>query len=94
LEAAELVALNALEPALRSRGAIRAAAREPAKSANFRLDIMEILDEPSGHLTFPTLQDALERIAQLERHLAALEARLNIAHTHPSRTDAVEGDNE
>lgn len=77
LEAAELVAFDILEPTLRSRGAVPTEARkwyeDPAYSSGMRA---LIAGEPSGRLTLPSLQDALRRIAELERRLALLEARL------------------
>jgi hypothetical protein len=77
LEAAELVAFDVLEPALRSRGAIRAPARELAGESAFRQEMRKLFAaEAVGQLIIPTFQDALERIAELERRLAAVEAKL------------------
>jgi len=77
LEAAELVAFEVLDPALRSRGAISKRAQQLHADESFREKMRTLfLGEPTGRLVIPTLQDALERIAELERRLTALEGRL------------------
>jgi len=77
LEAAELVAFDVLDPALRSRGAIQEQAKQLYADESFREKMRAVfLSEPTGRIIFPTLRDALKRIAQLERRLAALEQRL------------------
>ncbi|MFM9106350.1 MAG: hypothetical protein ACKOWF_06585 [Chloroflexota bacterium] len=77
LEAAEMVAIEALAPALRSRGAPAAAARDlladPLAAAEFAALFAAA---PSGRLVLPSLAAALDRIAALERRLDLLEARL------------------
>jgi hypothetical protein len=74
LEAAELVAFELLDPALRSRGGITARARllyaDPSFHANMQAHFS---GEPSGLLVMPTLQTALARIAALEKRIAELE---------------------
>lgn len=76
LEAAELVAFDVLEPALRSRGRVQGRARElaaaHATAAEYRALFAGL---PTGRLVLPTLQDALDRVAALERRLAELERR-------------------
>lgn len=77
LEAAELVAFEVLNPALRSRGAVREQARSLYEDTAFIEQVKPLIQgEPSGCLVIPTLQDALERIADLERRIAEIDARL------------------
>lgn len=77
LLAAELVAFDALEPVLRSRGQPQEQARQLYADPQFYSQMRAAFaDEPTGQLTLPTLQDALERIATLEERLNALEAQL------------------
>ena len=77
LEAAELVAFEVLNPALRSRGRVQGQARQLADDAAFA-DRMRTLfgGPPAGRLVVPTLQDALDRIATLERRLDELAKRV------------------
>lgn len=57
LEAAELVAFAALDPALRSRGGIQASAKTLAGNVEFRVSIRALFrDEPAGRLLLPTLK--------------------------------------
>jgi hypothetical protein len=78
-EAAELVAFEVLDPALRSRGRIQTQARHLADDDEFRDRMRRLLaGEPAGRLLLPTLQQALDRIADLERRLAALEQQLGV----------------
>lgn len=75
LLAAELLAFEILEPALRSRGQPQEQARQLATDPAFAAEMRQFFaGEATGRLTLPTLQDALERIATLEERLAALEA--------------------
>jgi hypothetical protein len=77
IEAAELVAFEVLEPTLRSRGAIRTEARRIYNDVSFHAEMLRLFaNEPTDRWSIPTLQDALERISELERRLAALEAKL------------------
>jgi hypothetical protein len=83
LEAAELVAFDLLDPALRSRGAIQERARQLYADADFRDKMKGMLpSDLAGLLVIPTLQDALEQIAELEERLVALEIMLR--HEHES----------
>jgi hypothetical protein len=78
LEAAELVAFDTLQPALRSRSASQAEARTLHADAAFRAEMGALFArEPTGRHAIPILDDALERIAVLERRLDALETRLS-----------------
>ena len=74
LEAAELVAFDVLQPALRSRGGITAAAHTLATTGDFREHIASVLATPSGRLVIPQLLDLMERLANLEARVARLEA--------------------
>ncbi len=75
--AAELVAFDVLEPALRSRGAVEGHARDLAVDEAFAGQMRAVFGgEPTGHLLIPTLEDAMERIATLERRFAALGTKL------------------
>ena len=77
LQAAELVAFDILDPALRSRGAIQEKAKELYADEKFYENMMALFQgEPTGRLVIPTLQDALERIAELERRLDDLGKRM------------------
>lgn len=83
LEAAELVATEVLNPALRSRGKTTERARKLYAGPVFRKEMRDLFeDEPAGLLVVPTIQDALallsrqeRRIAELGKRVAALEKR-------------------
>ena len=77
LNAAELIAFEELNPDLRSRGNITTAASELSAKPGFR-DQMKALfqSEPTGTLFIPTLNDALQRIDDLEERLASLEKKI------------------
>jgi hypothetical protein len=75
LAAAELVAFDVLQPALRSRGGITAAAQTLANDDGFRARIKTLLGTPSGRLDIPQLIDLVERLAELEERVARLEGR-------------------
>lgn len=73
LAAAELVAFELFEPALRSRGGICAEAKRLFEKVGFKDEMRSLFEgEPAGRLVLPTLQEALERIARLEERLAAV----------------------
>ncbi len=77
LAAAELVAFEMLDPVLRSRGSVEKEASQLAKDEYFRRDIRTLVENgPAGLLSIHTLQDALDKIAELEQRLAELEARI------------------
>jgi hypothetical protein len=60
LEAAEMVAFDVLDPALRSRGAPQGRARELYDEAAFRKAMHDLFSgEPAGQLVIRTLEDAL-----------------------------------
>lgn len=78
LEAAELIAFKVLDPALRSRGAVQDAVHTILADREFTSKMEALFTGgPIGRLTIPTLQDALERIKDLENRLAALEKKLS-----------------
>jgi hypothetical protein len=78
LEAAEMVAFDVLDPALRSRGAIAEQARKHYLDPIFQERFRAVFLGPStGHLILPTLQDALDRIASLQRQIDGLAQRLD-----------------
>ena len=77
LEAAEMVAFEVLDPALRSRGVPQQLARDLYAEEDFRTEIGALFSsEPEGRLTILTLEDALERIAVLEKRVTELEQGL------------------
>ena len=74
LQAAELVAFDFLEPALRSRGAIQEKAQELYADESFNEKMTAFFQtEPTGKLIILTLQDTLEKISELERRVDELE---------------------
>ena len=80
LEAAELIALGVLDPALRSRGAITDKARQLYATDDFQVRMRPIFQgEPTGHLILPSLETAFDRITALESRISALE------HEHKAR---------
>jgi hypothetical protein len=73
--AAELVAFDVLDPALRSRGNPSSAALALYTDDKFKSDMIEVFQgPPAGQLLLPNLQDVARRLEELERRLAALEA--------------------
>jgi hypothetical protein len=77
LQAGELLAFDALEPALRSRGGITGEAKSLYNTTEFKDRMLPLFTEsPAGRLVRPTLQDAMQRIAELEREVAHLKSRI------------------
>ena len=77
LEAAELVAFDVLDPALRSRGAIQEQSKAVYTDEDFQEKMRALfLGSPTGLLAIPTLQDALARITELEQRIVTLEQQL------------------
>jgi len=76
LDAAELVAQETLDPALRNPLTLNDAARRVHYKPTFRRS-MEALCKgaPTGTLALPNVEEAMERIVALERRIAALEER-------------------
>lgn len=85
LEAAELVAFDILNPVLRSRVAGTARAKQILEENEDFREAMRLLfsREPTGRLSIPTLQDALTRLAEVERRLDAIESRENPQQHRP-----------
>ena len=76
LEAAGLVALDVLEPALRTPPPVTEDVRRVHYRPRFRQQMRALFrGAPAGRLQIPTLTDALERIRVLEQRLEAVERR-------------------
>ncbi len=75
--AAELIAFEVLEPALRSRGGVTRDAQRRAAEQQFRDEMTALFTEDhiAGRLHLPTLETVLKRISQIEARLAVLEKR-------------------
>ena len=74
LEAAELVAFEVLNPALRSRGNIRHDVRELVANQEFVERIKNLLrKEASGKLEIPNLSRIIERLQELEKRVRNIE---------------------
>jgi hypothetical protein len=78
-----LVAFEILDPVLRSRVSGPARAKQILEDdEDFRKTMRSMFaGEPAGLLPIPTLQDALVRLAEVERRLTALEQ--TIAQNNP-----------
>lgn len=78
-EAAEIIAFEILNPALRSRGAITARARQLCENPDFCGEMKLLFSgEPTGFVIIPTLQTALEKINQLEKRIIEIEKLLKL----------------
>jgi len=78
LIAAELVAFQVLDPALRSRGRIPKKANEIYNDEKFRAEMNLLFKrEPKGILVVPNLQNAFDEIERLERRITILEKQLH-----------------
>jgi hypothetical protein len=77
LEAAEMVAFDVLNPALRSRGASQEKARDLYRDNVFHEGMRALFSgEAAGRLVIRTLEDAFQQMAELERRVAELEQRM------------------
>ena len=82
LEAAELVAFDVLEPALRSRGGITDRAKQLYADQDFCDQMKTVfLGEASGRLGIRTLDGAWERIENLEKRVNELEGQVGSSRT-------------
>lgn len=78
LIAAELVAFQVLDPALRSRGRIPKKANEIYNDEKFRAEMKSLFkSEPKGILIVPNLQNAFDEIERLERRITVLEKQFH-----------------
>ncbi len=74
LEAAELIAFEVFNPALRSRGGMRSEAVALSRNPAFRQAMRSLFsEEPEGRLRPRTLEDAFVSISELERRVSDLE---------------------
>jgi hypothetical protein len=73
LAAAELVAFDVLEPTMRSRGGITAAAKQRATDQAFRDEMAStFVGTPTGRLELTTFASAVKRLAALECRIERL----------------------
>ena len=73
-----MVAFDVLDPALRSRGAPQNKARELYADEKFYEEMRSLFSgEPAGRLVIRTLEDAFERIEELEERVAKVEKRIS-----------------
>lgn len=76
-QAAELVAFEVLQPSLKSRGRTKKESRQLYEDVEFREKMRAFFtSEPTGHLLILTLQDALDKIDDLEQRIDELEKRI------------------
>lgn len=74
LKAAEMVAFEVLNPALRSRGAVDNAGMILFENEKFKNKYLQVFEgEPTGTIEFPSLTDAMGKIKTLEAKLLKLE---------------------
>jgi hypothetical protein len=74
LKAAELIAFEILNPALRSRAGVDTAGQSLLAGKRFRESMERLFsDSPTGSISFPTLSDAMEKITELEDRIIQLE---------------------
>jgi hypothetical protein len=77
LEAAELVAFEHFDPALRSRGTITDRARRLAKGEEFQARMYGLFTGASpGKIVLPSVLDMLRRLEALERSMSKLQGLL------------------
>ena len=73
-EAAEIIALDILQPTLQSRGLHSRAARTKSQTKTFAKDITNLITNKStGSLSIPTMPDIVSRMSELEERLDRLE---------------------
>jgi len=77
LKAAEMVAFEVLNPALRSRAGDDKAGRELLQDDVFRTQLHELFEgEPTGSVKFPSLADVVERLSKIEKTVQILETQI------------------
>lgn len=75
--AAELIALETFEPALRSRGRATEEAKSLSENPQFRNEMEKLFEgPPSGSVEIPTLSDALKAIRKLQSRVSELEEEI------------------
>jgi hypothetical protein len=90
LEAAELVAFDLFEPALRSRGGITDRAKQLYGDESFLAKMQALFAQaPTGQLVILTLPDVVERLAELEDRLRRIEELLDKRAGSPATDKAV-----
>jgi hypothetical protein len=78
--AAELVAFDVLDPALRSRGAVRREAQQLKADPAFSASVADLLaGEPAGRMVLPRVADSSLRLSDVEQRLARLERSMREA---------------
>ena len=74
LKAAELIAFEILNPALRSRAGVDTAGQSLLAGKRFRESMERLFNgSPTGSISFPTLSDAMEKITELEDRIIQIE---------------------
>lgn len=76
--AAEMIAFDVLDPALRSRGNPRRSARLLVEDRAFRSAMEQLFKQPAtGRFTPPRLRDVATQVRRLENRLEQLEQRMD-----------------
>lgn len=77
LTAAELVAIQMLDPVLRSRGAQHLEGARLAATSEFASRIAEIIRRPTVEVSFPDITELARKVELLSRRVDALERMLS-----------------
>jgi hypothetical protein len=76
--AAEIIASEILNPALRSRGAVRSAAEDKVNDKNFRSQMERLFKaKPAGSYVPKNLDNLVELVIELEGRVSAIEEKIN-----------------
>jgi len=79
LLAAEMIAADLLDPALKSRGLVSASANTIYQDKIFKKDMRSLFrGQPTGYLTMLTLQDAFDHIRELELQVKGIEKQISV----------------
>lgn len=79
LEAAELVAFDIFDPALRSRKPVSKAALQLYKGITFMKEMQKLLgNDPMGSVSLPSLDKVARRLFRVENRLEEIEKRLKL----------------
>lgn len=77
LQAAELIAFEEFDPALRSRGHVTEEAEAMATDSETAEEVRSVIEEgPTASVSVPTLSEALSRIDELTERVDRLEKTL------------------